>query len=332
MQLVIANKGEISQSPRFQKYLAGPDQFDRVAGFRRWLSIFLIEHGQYKITQKGYSELAVDSNVGKKSARIAVAEKVCALIADGKASRLFDDGHVNRTVKADWSDRALRVAILRKFVGLHEDPKKIEWGDYSVAGLHRPISIFYGDSPYQTFVEIGIAYSQEEFLKHFQTGDFQADKFYPWEMKRAPHNIFHVAENRIAAVNWLLWKTGKAPIDISLDEIKKHMPGLAKTQYMYSPYLALVEAGFVYSSQEIIVHSHASNFEQGKIYPWEMGNVPRGFFQNQKHRIAAVRWVSWKLDKPIDRLSYKDLSDNGLGGLYYTLTHSELIDETLQAA
>ena len=323
---------DFTSSPRLQKYLSDPGKLDKTAEFRRWLSIFLMEHGQYKITKSGYDELAPERGMSKKSARAVVVEKVNALIREGKASELFDKGHATRRWHADWSDHPARVAVLKKFVEGFEDPKKMEWAEFCVAGLSGILGRYYENTPYRAFVDMCIAYPETEFLKHAETG-FETGKIYPWEMKTTPANLFDKAEHRAAAVKWLLWKTSKGPLEIGIDDFMKNgLAVLIEAKYHHSIYVALAEAGLAYSSQEMIAQSHSRSFEDKKIYPWELRQTPNLFFQDERHRIAAVRWVAWKLHKPVENLTSRDVRSNGLDGMYREHRFSGLIEEALQAA
>jgi hypothetical protein len=313
---------DFTRSPRLQRYLAEPGKLDNVAEFRRWLGIFLIEHGRYKITPKGYDELAPERGMSKKSARAAVAEKMGTLIREGNASELFDRGYATRSSHVNWSERPIRLSVLGKFVEGFEDPKKIEWGDFCVSGLSCLLGSCYRNTPYLAFVDLGIAYSETEFLKHAETG-FENGKFYPWEMETTPGNIFGKAENRVAAVRWLLWKTSKGPLEINMEDFEKNgLNDLINSKYHASIYAALVEAGFAYSSQEIIAQGDSRSFEGKKTYPWELRQTPDSFFDTLAHRVAAIEWIIWKTKKKAPSISTRDFTDNGLTGLIHKYRYS----------
>ena len=112
----------------------------------------------------------------------------------------------------------------------------------------------------------------------------------------------------------LLQILGKTPKEITKDDfLDNGLSGLLG-RYKNSPYLALVEAGYAYSLEEIEEHANKMEFKTEKIYPWEMDKSPYVYGQ-EKIRIAATKWLVWKLGKEPKEITTDDFNDNGLGGL-----------------
>src|SRR3989338_1026795 len=230
----------LSKSSAFEDPSATPLQF------KKWLALFFIERGTYKITDKGYEELApdierLDTHFGednsakerstkgevarpltRKELREAVNSKVEQMLRDGKAEELYDKAYLVH--KSDWKNKETRVAVIKKFVELSsESPREITKDDFNNNGLGGLID-HYKCSPYLALVEAGYAYSFDETKEHARTG-FKTDKIYPWEMSGAPLGFYKKSENRIAATKWLIWKLKKDPREITADDFKNN--GLA---------------------------------------------------------------------------------------------------------
>jgi hypothetical protein len=119
---------------------------------------------------------------------------------------------------------------------------------------------------------------------------------------------------RIAAVKWLLWKLGKEPREMTFDDFNGNgFSGLLR-HYNNSPYLAFVESGHAYSEREFLEQAETGVFHTEKLYPWEMPRAPFGY-ENKGIRIAAVKWLRWKLGKRPEEITSKDFNRNGLAGL-----------------
>jgi len=54
-----------------------------------------------------------------------------------------------------------------------------------------------------------------------------------------------------------------------------------------------------------------------RFMPWEIGRVPRGYWELSGNRKRALRWASRRLSKPVERLSGPELHRLGLAGLAF---------------
>ena len=368
-----------SQLPIAKDRLPLTDHFDKKAEFKRWLALFFIERGKYKITEKGYAELAPqlvrqDTHFGednaakerstkreiarpltRKEIKEAVAAKVEALCREGKSEGLLDEGHL--AYKADWKEKGTRVTVIKKlleFLGASpakldelrkelnelilkaareektdtkrmqevldeirrnfERIRRITADDFNNVSLGGGLlSKYYNSSIYLALVEAGYAYSEDELRKDARTGQFRTDKLYPWEMTRIGNWVDK--ENRIAAIKWLVWKTKKDPREITKDDFRSSgLEGLVAGRYKGSNYKVLVEAGYAYSEDEIKEHAK-TGFKNDKIYPWEMNQTSSLIYKKSENRIAATKWLVWKLNKDPREITQDDFNNNGLGGL-----------------
>jgi hypothetical protein len=153
----------------------------------------------------------------------------------------------------------------------------------------------------------------------------------------APTTIYRNPENRAAATRWLAWRMagkGKTPKEITSDDFEDNgLSGLLATHYNYSPHLALVEAGYAYSEEEALEHALTMRFDAEKIYPWEMSKSPMGLYEKRENRVAAIRWLAWKMkDKEPRDIIAGDFDSNGLRGLmpyYHDSPFEALLDAGL---
>ncbi len=363
-----------------------PDQIDRSAEFKKWLALFFIGKGRYKITEKGYAELAPKEQrqnlefgepvsdrkreprldgtrpLTRKEIREAVAKKVEEMLRDGKAEELYNRGLITRPAHLDWQSKEVRIVIIKKlleFLGASperldklreelnelilrsakEEPinarrmqeiiyeirsnlerlKKLSFDEFQHYGLSGLLHK-YKNSPYLALVEAGYAYPIEETLKHARTGEFATDMAYAWEMNMCPITIYREKEFRIAATKWLIWRLKKEPRGITKDDFSNNALGGLICYYKNSPYLALVEAGYAYSIDEILEQD--GQFATYKIYPWEMDYSPQ-IYNDANIRIAATKCLFWKLKKDPREITSDDFKNNGLSGL---LTRKEYKD------
>jgi len=314
------------------------DQLDKSAEFKRWLALFFIGKGNYKITDKGYEELAPQvtrqnlefgepvsdrkreprleerRSLTKSELREAVARKVEQMLRDGKAEELYDNRYIDKPKRLDWKSKDTKLAVIKKLVELlGKNPREITAYDFNNNGLGGLLVDYYKNSPYLALVEASYAYSLDEIKEHARTG-FKTDKIYPWEMSRVGNEFWYDKEMRIAATKWLMWKLNKEPKDITQDDFRHNsLGGLLATHYNVSHYLALLEAGYAYSEDEI--KEQNGEFRTDKFYPWEMGRIPFDLWPNKDIRIAAIKWLIWKLKKEPKEIIADDFNNNRLSGL-----------------
>jgi hypothetical protein len=271
--------------------------------FKRWLDLFFIKRGRYKLTEKAIEEFSrveerpkqfIESNEDysskdrdemivkqygptKKEKRRIALEKVKEMIKEGKAEELFDKGYID-SLRVCWGDKANRVAAIRKIVEvLGKKPKEVDSNDFRDCGLFAVLKRNNG-------------------------------------MAMSP-KVYHDKKFRVGGTRWLVWKTGKEAKDIIVDDFKNNgLIGLLSNYYKDSSYLAFVEAGYAYSKEEILEQAQEMKFETDKIYPWEMANAPH-IYENKEIRIAASKWLKWKTGKEPRDISATDFENNGLRGV-----------------
>ncbi len=220
------------------------------------------------------------------------------------ASRLFEN-------------RDLRIAACRWLIWkTGKDPKLLKFNDFCNNSLAGLIKRHYNSSPFGALVETGRAYSLEETQEHIRSGQFNSERIYPWEANTVSKGFFNSLEMRVGACNWLIWKTGKKPAEITvLDYDGGGLGGLLCKHYGNSPFAALVESGYAYSLKETHAHAKEGNFQNNRIYPWGMPQVPAGFLQEKEFRISSTKWLVWKTRKEPRDLKAEDFNSRGLYGL-----------------
>jgi len=304
------------------------DYAKKSAEFKRWLALYFIEKGNWKLTDKAIEEFGKDETprqtmefaedysdkereerseyrvglTAKEKKRIAYM-KVADMVEAGKTGELYDDGYITNG-KLSWKDKNNRVIVVKRLVEtLCKDPRDLTAEDFHGNRLGGLLSHYYNNSPYKTVEEA------------FPEMDIK-----PWEMINTPIGFYEKKENRIAAVKWLVNKLNKDPRDLTAEDFDNNrLGGLLDGYYNDSPYEAVKEA-----------------FPEMDIKPWEMIRTPDGIFDTKENRIAAVKWLVNKLKKDPRDLTYDDFYDNGLGGLlasrynnspYEAVKEAGLVDE-----
>ena len=123
---------------------------------------------------------------------------------------------------------------------------------------------------------------------------------------------------RVASVRFLVNQVlQKDPRCITQDDFKANrLGGLMAGYYTGSPYKAFLEAGYMYSVEESLKHAQSGKFKVKKIYPWELAKTPEAFsYKKEQNRVAAVRWLIYKVKKDPRDIEVEDFSFNYLGGL-----------------
>ncbi|MDO8553871.1 MAG: hypothetical protein Q7S22_03635, partial [Candidatus Micrarchaeota archaeon] len=268
------------------------EQVDKKAEFKRWLVLFFIQRGQFKITDNGYAELAPQvqrqslefgepvSNrtreprmeerrgLTKKEIKELVSRRVEEMLAEGKTEELYTRGLIDRQKKFDWKDKEVRMIVIKQLLKiLGKKPVDVDHDDFKSCGLDGFLKSRYNDSPYLALIEAGYAYSLDEVKEHGKTGKFKTDRIYPWEITKTPR-IYDDKEIRIAATKWLLWKLKIEPRKITTTVFRKNGARGVTAYCNGSPYLALIEAGYAYSLDEVKEHGKTGKFKTDKIYPW----------------------------------------------------------------
>ena len=315
------------------------NKLDQITDFRKWLALFFVTRGHYKLTEKGIGEFGRDDRQRQhmefaeryesrereerteliyrqtKEQRKEKAEEVISKMLDeGQAEYLIDNGYI-KSGKRSWKEKEVRVQVIRRLVE-GKEVRGIRQGDFYKNGLTGFISNLYKGSPYRALVEAGYAYSEDEIGEHAKTGEFETEKIYPWEMDSTPTKVYNKKEIRVAAVKWLVWKVKKGIRETSYDDFYNNgLGGLIGGRYKDSPYLALAEAGYAYTEDELKKHGEKGEFGTEKIYPWEMERSPNRVYNKKETRVAAVKWLIGKVKKEIKEIGHDDFSDHGLRGL-----------------
>jgi predicted FMN-binding regulatory protein PaiB len=288
--------------------------------FKRWLALYFIEKGNWRVTDKAIEEFGTDDTpkqtmefaevcsdrereersryrvglTAKEKKKIAHT-KVADMIDDRKAEELLDSGYI--TYSANWKDRIDRITIVRNFVRIiGKDPRDLKKEDFHYNRLGGLLHNYYNNSPYEAVKEA-----------------FPERNSKPWEMAQTPHGFYEEKENRIAAVKWLVEKLKKDPRDLTqCDFSSNRLVGLLTDHYNNSPYEAVKEA-----------------YPELNIKPWEMIQTPHGFYEKKENRIAAVKWLVDKLNKDPRDLTQKDFHKNRLRGVlpYYNDSPYEAVKE-----
>ncbi len=278
--------------------------------FRRKLDLFVLAKVKYAVTAKGKAE----------EGEAEIRRRFDA----GELEQLYDRGQITRSTYPIWTEAGARMEVVRMLVTtLKLDPRELDSIAFVDNGLAGMLCRQYGGSPHEALVEAGYAYSESEAIAHAHAKAFGTEKIYPWEMKRS---LVGFKLMRVAATSWLLWKTGKKPGQINRKDFEHHGLFGLLSHHNTSPYLALVEAGYAYSINELLAHGKLGRFGTEKIYPWEMAQTYRGAFKQQAVRKTALDWLLWKTRKNPGRLRRHDFTKHGLRSLLQASPFKALVD------
>ncbi|MBS3067733.1 hypothetical protein J4450_03455 [Candidatus Micrarchaeota archaeon] len=304
-QAIGSGQCAVSQRPIAKSQVPLTDKIDKSTEFKRWLALFFIERGRYKITGKGYTELApqvIRQNLEfgepvsdrKREPRLestrpltpkeikeTVAARVEGMIREGKTEELLDEGHL--AYKSNWKNKQTRITVIKKL---------LEFLGASPARL---------DKLREELGELILKSAREE----------------PTDTKRMQEVLEEIKSN--------LERIRK----LSFNNFRFYgISGMTGKYHRNSPYLVLVEIGYAYSEEEIREHARTGKFGTDKIYPWEMQKVGSEVYKNNSIRVAAIKWVVWKLKKKPSDINTIDFQSN-LGGLlryYNDSVYSALVD------
>jgi len=279
------------------------------AEFKRWLALYFIQKGYYKITDKAIDVFGTDEiprqfmefteqfssrerddrlEYRKESTRRdmknTAMERISLMIDEGKAEELYDGYIVNG--RLSWNDKDVRLVVVRKLVEILDINDIDLLFKHFIENALRGLIYYYENSPYKAVKEA-----------------FPEKKIQPWEMITTPKKFYKKKENRIAATKWLVSKLKKDPRDLRLEDFgSNRLGGLLHNYYNDSPYKAVKEA-----------------FPEKEVQPWEMIVTPQKFYKKKENRVAAVKWLVKKLVKDPRNLTNEDFIGNKLRGLidYY---------------
>ncbi len=225
--------------------------------FKRWLALYFIKKGNWKLTDKAIEEFgtsetpkqamefAENYSSRKRDERIVYRvglaakekkkiahEKIESMLDAGKAEELLNSGYI--TYFAKWKDVSDRVTVVKMLIEkLKKDPRDLTKEDFEKNRLWGLICHHYGNSPYEAVNE---AYPELNIK--------------PWEMIQTPRGFYEKKENRIAAVKWLVEKLNKDPRDLTVEDFNKNRLRGVLPYYDDSPYEAVKEAGLVTEADE----------------------------------------------------------------------------------
>ena len=189
--------------------------------------------------------------------------------------------------------------------------EKLKWTDEEILkNISRKIFLEYGlDS--MTYIMFN-----RNLAKTIQNA--YPGKFKPWEFKSVPKGYWN-KETAAKATRWLIeeklkWNDDEIIKNLSNETLKNN--GLCKITSMFKciPY-------------EII-----DNAYPGKFKPWQLKNVPDGYW-NKETAALAIRWLieeklNWSEETLLDYLSFKLIKDNGFISIGKMFNYSpyEIID------
>lgn len=173
-----------------------------------------------------------------------------------------------------WKKKRNRVAATRWLVAKKGgNPRKVGYWDFVDAGLRGIITITGG--ALESLNEAGY-------------------RIAPWMGKATPRGTWQVKENRVAAIKWLMSRTGKFPSNLSMKDFKSN--GLGSLATGYGIHKLLTEAGY-------------------DLNPWECNRASPNTWRKKENRVAAIKWVLEQTKKEPAQLSRKDFLSRNLGSL-----------------
>jgi len=228
--------------------------------FKRWLALYFIDKGNWKITDKAVEELGQDATprqtmefgemygdrereerieydveLSKKERKKIAHMKIAGMIDDGKAEELYSNGYITDSRTRSWKNKTTRITVLRKLVEiLDKDPRDLTVKDFRCNKLASLLWQYYRNFRYEAVKE-----------------SFPEMDIKPWEMAVISRGLYDEKENRIATVKWLVGKLGKNPIDLKWEDFRNNgLASLLHNHYNSSPYEAVKEAGLVTEADE----------------------------------------------------------------------------------
>lgn len=169
-----------------------------------------------------------------------------------------------------------------------KDPRNLSRYDFEDNGLHGLLSI-HGNSPYKALVAAG--YEIKE-----------------WEMLNSPRFIWADKKKVEEAVEWLMKKTGKGPVELNQNDFRNNGLSRLFTIYRGSVYLMLLDIGY-------------------DVMPWEM-NVK--VWHNDPDDVSRVFFkILTRINKNIDELRKKDFERAGIRFIVFFKKNREKFKEYL---
>jgi len=137
-----------------------------------------------------------------------------------------------------FNDKNMRIAAIRWLVKVKGiNPKRLTSVDltsFGLRSLHNTSTMSNTDNIsrtlYSLFLEAEICYTNSEVYEHLDVGVFKTDKIYPWEMEVVPRALFENEKFFVAAIDWLIWRSGKNLTELHrLDFDMFHLLGVINT-------------------------------------------------------------------------------------------------------
>jgi hypothetical protein len=136
----------------------------------------------------------------------------------------------------------------------------------------------------------------------------------PWEMSFCPRKFWETKKNRVAAIEWVLKKTGKDPIELQLQDLQEyHLDRLTQKKRLYE---LLVEANCAFSMRTALAHAKKTKFSNEKIYPWQKEKTFA--YGRRINRVITTKWLVWKVGQEgrgPEEIEHSDFAENGFGKL-----------------
>jgi hypothetical protein len=143
------------------------------------------------------------------------------------------------TPKGFYGNKSIRVKAIKQLVRkCGKEPCDVVAGDFYSNRLRGLLDGYYAGSPYAALKEAGY-------------------RIHPWEMIKTPDGFYRFKGIRVKAIKQLVSKCGKKPRDITeADFSSNRLGGLLSNHYGGSPFLALLEAGFITKKDEAYMRSN----------------------------------------------------------------------------
>ena len=305
--------------------------------FKKWLD-FLFIKTHYRIRDPLESEIAMLSDQtmiirkGFVKTKIDLERKIKE--SEEELKRLYDEGTIYID-RYDWSNKEIRAKVIRKIIEFSNiKPAELNKTHFESLGLMGLFSK-YKQSAFSALVDADLAYDIETIKIHSNLKLFGSDKLYFWQME-GNTKAWSDKDLCIAAIRWFYEERRKKTdaLITQKDFTDYGLEGMFSGRYSRSPYMALLEAGYVFSQKEISEQTLDGNFSSDKLYPWELGNAPNNYWQEKPNRIAAIKWMFWKMEQQgIDpkEINYQTLVEYHLSGLIDTQYNRNLVSALIDS-
>lgn len=141
------------------------------------------------------------------------------------------------------------------------------------------------------------------------------NRFYDWEFKMTPIEIWEDENNRRKAIKWMV----EEKLKLSDDELKET---LSKDMFKECKLTILLRKYFSCNPVRAIMFAYPNKFKA-----WEFNTIPKYYWYDDNNCIEAIKWlieVKLKLKKEdvYKKLNFKLFAENGLGCMVMTRFNS----------